>query len=294
MALLFLFSSTSSFFLCFSFFFSFLSFSFFFWFCSAGAVALQAARARQAVVQTSKTHSCHDLSSHQISLEAQVQTLRPQGRPVSSLSEERPPSLMTILGPKAAGQVYRHVWAKSQSVGIQEPQGDGQTGSTTPPSRHQKVQKPDYCPEKGHVSPSIPTGEHVSMSNVHLTRHKGTCRQAKPRASCGHLPLAGLPGPWTGKARVGGLEGDWAASVLTCSWSSAGAGLITLQVVSGACHCLRSCRCCCHWRAGATTLVGGGTTGEDTATAGSQAHLASWQSASRTHPGGGEGGKSCP
>lgn len=72
------------------------------------------------------------------------------------------------------------------------------------------------------------------------------------------------------KGQRWGLEGDWAASVLTCSWSSASRWARSSSESSVELSLSEELSLLLSLEeGGATTLVGGGTTGEDTATAGS-------------------------
>lgn len=61
------------------------------------------------------------------------------------------------------------------------------------------------------------------------------------------------------------------------------------------CHCPRSYHCCCHWmKVGLQPWWGVALRGRTQPPQAPRARLASWQNASRTHPGGGGWGEAVP
>lgn len=143
-----------------------------------------------------------------------------------------------------------------------------------PPSRYQNVPEPDFCPENGHVSPR-PHPQCTYKDEHALTRHKGAGWHAKPRTLCAPLPPAGRPPPSGPSPAPAARPAAGPAPPPSRRWS---------------CHCLRSCHCCCHWRrAGQQPWWEAALPGRTRLLQAPRARPASWQSASRTHPGGGGG-----
>lgn len=120
------------------------------------------------------------------------------------------------------------------------------------------------------------------------TWHRGTSGNSAPAGTQNwKSPYRG--DPW-GDSPV---HGFWALGMGPPAPSPApgalpAAGLAPLQSHRWSCHCPRSYRCCCRWMRGGPPLWwGAALPGKTRPLQAPLAHLASWQSASRTHPGGG-------